>query len=46
MEAVVEYIHKETTLGLVDDVSSFIEEFRSPSQASIAEKASSLLPPR
>ncbi|MCS6808737.1 MAG: carboxylate-amine ligase [Bacteroidota bacterium] len=42
LEAVVDYINKETTLGLVDDVSPFIDEFRPPSKESLAEKASSL----
>jgi len=42
LEAVVEYINKETCVGLTDDVAAFIEELRPPSAETLAEKATSL----
>lgn len=42
LEAVAEYIHKETTLGLYEDVSRFVNELKKPSPESLKEKATSL----
>jgi carboxylate-amine ligase len=42
LEAVGEYIHKETITGLHTDVSQFINELKKPSPDSLKEKATSL----
>ncbi len=42
MEAVAEYIHRETNMGLFDDVSQFLPELHKPSQEALDEKKTSL----
>jgi glutamate---cysteine ligase / carboxylate-amine ligase len=42
VEAVGEYIHKETVMGLSKDVAGFINDLRKPTPDSLKEKATSL----
>ncbi len=41
-QAVAEYIHKETCVGLIEDVTPFLSDLKRPSADSIEEKATSL----
>ncbi|MBS1537678.1 MAG: carboxylate-amine ligase [Bacteroidetes bacterium] len=45
MRDVVEFIHKETTIGLMEDASGFIADLQLPTKESIDEKLTSLTPP-
>ncbi|MBI3259319.1 MAG: carboxylate-amine ligase [Ignavibacteriae bacterium] len=44
MEEVVQYIHRETTMGLMEDASGYISDLQLPSEDSIKEKLTSLTP--
>jgi carboxylate-amine ligase len=47
IEKVVEYIHKECTIGLIDDVSPFLAtDLKTPSEDAVREKLTSLTPPK
>jgi len=46
MREVVKYIHKETTLGLFEDASPYLPDIHTPSPDAIAEKLTSLTPPK
>ena len=43
-EKVVEYIHSETTMGLIEDATSYISNLHLPSQDALQEKLTSLTP--
>jgi carboxylate-amine ligase len=45
MEEVVQYIHRETTMGLMEDASGYISNLQLPSEDSLKEKLTSLTPP-
>ncbi len=46
IEAVAEYIYKESNIGLLDDVSEFLGDLHPPSDDSLQEKSSSLSDPK
>ena len=43
-EKVVEYIHSETTMGLMEDATGYISNLHLPSQDALDEKLTSLTP--